>query len=209
MCIKKWSVSPEVCGGVLRLKTEMSLQVWRWMNAHSFAFCSFIRNTLIIIQWTVPWATWCSPWNMMLLGTKSISVSCSGMTFSFPLFWSPSILDCFSRPSNHSLFSWPHVLPNVFIVWMRGANEGLSIWHSFTTWTLAFTVDIKKNTLISIPWQQLLGPTIKPLFSQIKQAKCTRHPHFRIRHQMDNIGQCVWVEGWQQDVLVIKSMWHI
>lgn len=132
----------------------MSLQVWRWMNAHSFAFCSFIRNTLIIIQWTVPWATWCSPWNMMLSGTKSISVSCSGATFSFPLFCSPSILDCFSRPSNHSLISWPYVLTNVFIV---VANEGLVVWHSSTSlfWTLAFTVDIKQNTLIFIPWQQL------------------------------------------------------
>lgn len=171
------------------------------MSAHSFAFCSFIRNTLITIQWTVPWATWCSPWNMMLSGTKSISVSCSGVTFSLLILL--FILNPFPAVMSYLLFS-NHLSPGLVSCqtslscrWgqlMKGLVSGTVSLLCFEIWLLLWTLNRAHWYLFLDNCECFLGPTIKPLFSQIKQAKCTRHPRFRIRHQMDNIGQCVWVE---------------
>lgn len=134
---------------------------------------------------------------------------------------SPSILDYFSRC--HVLFTFleiTYLSPGLVSFWtsllcrwgqlIKALVSGTVSLLCFELWLLLWTLNGAHWYLfLDNNCECFLGPTIQPLFSQIKQAKCTHHPHFRIRHQMDNIGQCEWVEGRQQDVPVIKSMWHI
>lgn len=78
--------------GTFFMIVSLSFHCWRSSLYLSFLCWSAPRNTLIIIPWMLPWATWYFPWSMMSLGIKSICAWCFGtVIFIFDLFSSPFV----------------------------------------------------------------------------------------------------------------------